>query len=350
MGTSSVIIKDASSSSARNKAPTVKLVEPATRSLNGSFVTDATTLPTRLHVNQSIEGLSPPSIMQNLHGLSFITSKDLDSWLLHGHGSVQQLARHLVGMPLPRLSPLALLQTAHGQPSASVGVTEPGDVIITPGGSANAQGGQQLANQWQIFVSILISGLLTSVLAFFYWRYRKPPERQPDAVHDEGSFKVWRFGLFGCFSDPEICIWACCCPAIRWADTLRYMGFLGFWIAFAIFCGLETVVSTTGQLAVWIVLVIVCVAMRQEMRIAYGMHEQGGWTYLEDFLLYCCCSCCTIIQEARQVEEAYKVGYPIEVRPSWTQGAAPHAAHVQGVPARDPPAAATQGGSGSEQP
>merc|ERR1712032_817553 len=110
------------------------------------------------------------------------------------------------------------------------------------------------------------------------------------------------------------------------------MGFLGFWIAFIIIFGIELAASTTGDFAIWVVLAIVCAAMRQDMRAVYGM-DKGGWTYLEDFFLYCCCSCCTIIQEARQVEDAYKVGYPIGVK---SDARAPLAAHVHGIPVNHP--------------
>jgi len=349
-----VVIKEASSSSARNNAIKVKLMETATGSLAGWSFTDAMTRPKWLRINRSIGSLGPTTILQNLHGPSFSTLKSsaestiLDSWLLHGRSSVQQLVRHLAGMPLPRL---ALLQTMRGRSTASVSITEPGPDIIVTGGSPNERLKEELEEQSLALFTILISSVVTVVLAFFYWRHRKAPERQLDAVLDEGSFKAWRFGLFSCFSDPEICLWACCCPAIRWADTLRYMCLLGFWIAFAIYFGIEVVLSTSGgNLIIWAVLAIVCATMRQEMRIAYGMSEQGGWTYLEDFCLYCCCACCTIIQEARQVEEAYKVGYPIEVRPSWDQGAVPSSAHVQGVPAHHAPGARMQEGNGNAQP
>jgi len=361
-GISGVVIKEAVPSSTHNKAPELKLVHADTGSLIGWSMIDATTLPRWLRFNQSLGRLGPTSILRNLHGLSFITSSSkytvLDSWLPYSHSSMQQLVGHVVGMPLTRLFPRvqspALLQTSHGQPSASNRATEPDAVIVSPTGSAKERLKQQLAHENTPVMSMFISPLITLALAFLYWHHRKPPEFQQDAVLDGVSFKVWRFGLFSCFSDPEICLWACCCPAIRWADTVRYVGLLGFWIAFAIafaifFC-MGVVSSSPVEIIVWAVLALVFAAIRQEMRKAYGMHEQGGWTYLEDFCLYCCCACCTIIQEARQVEEAYKVGYPIEVKPLWNQGAAPSIAHVQGVPAHETPAARMQEGNGNDQP
>jgi len=343
IGVSGVVIKEASS--ARNNAPKLNLVEKSTGS--GWFITEPTTPPQWIDINQSIGALSPTSILLNLHGPSFTKFRSIarstvvDAWLLHGRDAVQQLVGHLGGMPLPQLFPLAqstaLLQTAHGQPSASI--------TVTPEHLRD-----WVEDQSRAFVALLIQSVVTLVLAFFYWRHRKPPERQLDNILDEASFKIWRFGLFSCCSEPEICLWACCCPAIRWADTLRHIGFLGFWMAFTIFFSIEVVASTTGGIAIWAVLATVCAAMRQEMRVAYGMYEQGGCTYLEDFCLYCCCACCTIVQEARQVEEAYKVGYPIEVRPSWNQGAVPSSAHVQGVPAHHPTAATMQEGNSNDQP
>eukprot|EP00419_Tripos_fusus_P000230 CAMPEP_0172689064 /NCGR_PEP_ID=MMETSP1074-20121228/22884_1 /TAXON_ID=2916 /ORGANISM="Ceratium fusus, Strain PA161109" /LENGTH=353 /DNA_ID=CAMNT_0013508821 /DNA_START=64 /DNA_END=1125 /DNA_ORIENTATION=- len=353
-----MVIKEAVSSSTHHKAPELNFAHTDTGSFIGWSMTDATTLPSRLVFNKSMGRLGLTSLLQNVHGLDFIASKSkdmvLDSWLPHGHSSVQQVVGHVVGMPLPhlfsRVRSLALLQTLHGQRTASSSATEPDVVIISPTGSANERLKQQFVDEYTPVLMMLISSLITLALAFLYWRHRKPPEFQQDAVRDEGSLKVWRFGLFSCFSDLEICLWACCCPAIRWADTVRCVGLLGFWMAFAIFFSMEVVASNTGQIIIWAVLALLCAAMRQEMRKAYGMHEQGGWTYFEDFCLYCCCACCTIIQEARQVEEAYKVGYPIEVRPSWDQGAAPAAAHVQGVPAHQAPAARMQEGNGNDHP
>jgi len=342
IGTSGVVIKKTPSSSADN-APNLNLVKKATGSLTGSFVTDVSTPSQWLNISLSTGALGPTSTLQNLHGPSFIIFRSsaestvLDSWLLHGRGSVQQLVGRLGGMLLPRQFPLAqstaLLQTAHGQPA-----------------HRHLSASEEREDQYRAFVALLISSVVTLVLAFFYWRHRKPPERQLDAVLDEGSFKAWRFGLFSCFSEPEICLWACCCPAIRWADTMRQIGYLGFWMAFAVFFGISVVASATGAIAIWAVLAFVCAAMRQEMRLAYGMYEQGGCTYFEDFCLYCFCSCCTIIQEARQVEEAYKVGYPIEVRPLWDPGAEPSSAHVQGAPAHHPTAARMQDGNSYDQP
>jgi len=340
-----VVTKEASSRNNHEKVPDQRLVDNVPGPLISLSDMENTASPKWLHMNESTGGL-PPRTPGNL-GPSFLTKiiawpMVLDSWLSRGH----RLARHMVSRLrlFPQARSPALLQTMSGQPPAS----EPDTVIIGQGQNGGA--GERTETRLQAFLTMLISSLITLAFALFYWRQRKPPERQLDAVLDETSFKNWKFGLFDCFSDPEICLWACCCPAIRWADTMRYMGLLGFWIAFAIFFGLEVGASTTGEILIWAVLAVVCAGMRQEMRMAYGMNEQGGWTYLEDFCLYCCCACCTIIQEARQVEEAYKVGYPIAVRPSWNQGATPSAAHVQGFPAQQSPANGVQERVGDDQP
>lgn len=260
------------------------------------------------------------------------------SWAPEAASSVHGVLKYAVNLPLMLLQPSGLSQTdskSHPQPAASMGAVEPDIVIYSdPDVNANEKWKRLLREQAMALSAMLVSSSVTLVLAFFFWRNRKPPEReQQGGLNFEDAFKTWRHGLFTCFGDMEVCLWACFCPAIRWAGTVQLMGFMGFWMAFTICFGITLSASTTGDFAIWVVLAIVCAAMRQEMRTAYGMHRQGGWTYMEDFILYCCCACCTVIQEARQVEDAYKVGYPIVVR---NEAKAPLAAHMHGIPVTQP--------------
>lgn len=260
----------------------------------------------------------------------------LRSWAPQAASSMHGVLTNAVHLPLKLLSlePSALSQTdskSHRQPTASMGAVEPDIVIYSdPSVSANEKWKRLILEQAVALGAMLVSSSITLTLAFLFWRNRKPPEREQGGLVDEDKFKTWTHSLFSCFGDMEVCLWACFCPAIRWAGTVNLMGFMGFWIAFTIIFGIELAASTTGDFAIWVVLAIVCTAMRQEMRVVYGMDRQGGWTYLQDFCSYCFCACCTIIQEARQVEDAYKVGYPIGVR---NDAKAPLAGHVHGIPA-----------------
>ncbi|CAK0871970.1 unnamed protein product [Prorocentrum cordatum] len=124
------------------------------------------------------------------------------------------------------------------------------------------------------------------------------------------SLSQWKDGLCDCFDEPEICFWACCCPAIRWADTVDLGGLVPFWVALAIYLGLSVGSAFLGEALLWAALAVACAGFRQEMRRKFGM-SQSGRTYAEDCLLYCCCSCCAIAQEARHIEEACRVGHPV---------------------------------------
>eukprot|EP00928_Gymnodinium_smaydae_P034460 TRINITY_DN24409_c1_g4_i1.p1 TRINITY_DN24409_c1_g4~~TRINITY_DN24409_c1_g4_i1.p1 ORF type:complete len:295 (+),score=18.38 TRINITY_DN24409_c1_g4_i1:667-1551(+) len=46
-------------------------------------------------------------------------------------------------------------------------------------------------------------------------------------------------GHFGCADDSTVFMWACLCPAMRWADTVDNAGLLRFWYAFALFAALS---------------------------------------------------------------------------------------------------------------
>lgn len=116
----------------------------------------------------------------------------------------------------------------------------------------------------------------------------------------------FRYGLFGCLGDSRICLSGMLCPAVRWADTVSEEkgGFYGFTSAFCLMVGLGFLVLCpyVGTFA-WFVLISVGVYYRQSIREKYGL-ENGTWqSYIEDCWIWCCCSCCAICQEARQVDD-----------------------------------------------
>jgi len=116
----------------------------------------------------------------------------------------------------------------------------------------------------------------------------------------------FQFGLFefrNSMNDWRICLCACLCPGVRWADTERspQMQIFKFWpglILWAILAGLSPLTLGVS------VLVLLCIALycRQKMRQHYGLPRHNCWTFVEDCFSWCCCMCCAIVQEARQVE------------------------------------------------
>jgi len=162
------------------------------------------------------------------------------------------------------------------------------------------------------FFLLAYAGLVCTV-AYFYFRQKPVQEGAMPELEFSDGLSDWEYGICDCCSAPSISFWSCCCPAIRWADTLGTTGLLGFWLAFAIYLSVDILGGLAGEVLFWILLAVICAGFRQEMRIKYQMKKQGGATYVQDFLLYCCCSCCVMTQEARQVEDACKVGMPVEV-------------------------------------
>lgn len=159
--------------------------------------------------------------------------------------------------------------------------------------------------------------LVVMCCAFVYIKNKvdplQPPrdglEHHPSAL-DRPDF---RFGLFDCMHAPPICFWAFCCPTIRWSDTMRMAGLMSFWVAVI---GM-TLLSTFGVIAQGLTLLIyACIGAyhRQQIRRLFGMPAGDFKTGAEDFCAYCCCclcGCCAIVQEARQLEEAYAVNHRV---------------------------------------
>lgn len=125
------------------------------------------------------------------------------------------------------------------------------------------------------------------------------------------DFQEFRTGLCGCSEEPDITFWACCCPGLRWADTMGKLGIYGWWHSFCVltclYC-ISFIPIATG----FCFFVVVCFMTyhRQEFRKAFDFEEQGGMTWVTDCLSYCCCMCCTVAQEARQCREAVAVVHP----------------------------------------
>lgn len=136
---------------------------------------------------------------------------------------------------------------------------------------------------------------------------------QAGEAHSQDALNrgTWRWGLFECFGDIKICMISCICPCIRWSDTMRMAGLMGFWIAIILMSFLYALSPFVGGISSLIMLAIVTYR-RQEIRKLFRMNSDGT-TWCEDCCTYMWCSCCAIVQEARQLEEAYAVGYPLAV-------------------------------------
>lgn len=101
-------------------------------------------------------------------------------------------------------------------------------------------------------------------------------------------------GLFTCFSDVKLCLFACCCPCLRWADTVDRAGLLKYWVAFTVFAVLIILSPYTYGIT-GIVLALVCFGYRQRLRRKYNVAPNN----VQDCLAYFFCGTCAVVQEAR---------------------------------------------------
>jgi len=230
--------------------------------------------------------------------------------------------------------PLALLQTSAESVEAQVEATSVGrwgathsDLLAllsgAPGTSLLAThkkmasmvgrqvpGDEPSASPWTFFTNLLIWTSLVTAVAYF-WHGHEVPAVDPDKTKE--GFDDWKFRFCSfSFEDPLLCVCACCCPAIRWAETVSFVpDLLAFWPAFFFFMLLLALtrvdVWATGFVCAC-VLALMCTSYRQELRHRFGM-QAGGVSYVTDCLLYLFCMCCAIQQEARHVEEALKSGH-----------------------------------------
>jgi Cys-rich protein (TIGR01571 family) len=179
----------------------------------------------------------------------------------------------------------------------------------------------------------LIGVGMWSFMIAVVWKYviKTPPQRQPG--FDWGYDDDFKFDLLGIKPGyrgegcATICICSCCCPCIRWAETLSYVRpFFSFWLFWAVYCFLY--LSRTyfdgermmiPMLIAWSLLAAICAYFRQELRFAYNLklgpqefQEGSGPHWASRFLdcfTYCFLPCCTIAQEARQVELSMRCGH-----------------------------------------
>jgi Cys-rich protein (TIGR01571 family) len=162
--------------------------------------------------------------------------------------------------------------------------------------------------QKAVFVSTLgylVSGILLALLyvkargktAPYAAVFMPKPMKKETGRQDrpQGEFSN---SLFGCLTDPNLCVVGCCCPMIRWADTMDRTGLMTYWKAFFVMFILALLHPYT--LAITTVIVwVVGTAYRQKLRAHYGI-EKGGKTVVADLFAWVCCQCCAVIQEARE--------------------------------------------------
>jgi Cys-rich protein (TIGR01571 family) len=161
-------------------------------------------------------------------------------------------------------------------------------------------------------IQILAHVAMVGAFAYFYLEYRTVPAVDPaKSSLEEEDMQDWKHGCCSWYQTPGICCMACCCPSIRWSETISMVkGLMPFWTAFFIVLLLNKIVDLRIMLIFfWSFLMILYTSYRQRIRETFNFKNQGGLTYITDFLLYAFCYPCAITQEARHVEEAIERGH-----------------------------------------
>lgn len=158
---------------------------------------------------------------------------------------------------------------------------------------------------WEKMVGIACYLVQVFVVAFLYMQFCKhttiPKLAEGQTRTDE--FQYGAFDSSDILKDCQMCVCACCCPWIRWADSAsaQHIQFLAFLPGLFITALLASASSVTFGTSLPILLLIV-VLSRQRIREVYGLPAGTCTILCGDCLLWVCCPCCAIVQEARQVE------------------------------------------------
>jgi len=158
----------------------------------------------------------------------------------------------------------------------------------------------------------IIQACIVGVAALLYAMYKSKWEKVvevPEGTDKDSLNGDFKYSLCSWYEAPCLsCFVWCCCAGIRWADSMRMLGKISFAVAVALWLGLEIGGSITGGLLTWVGITVVGMTMRQDIRKAFNMKSDNE-TFCHDCLSWCFCSCCTIIQEARQIEAAKVLGH-----------------------------------------
>jgi len=187
-------------------------------------------------------------------------------------------------------------------------------------------------------LAIVIYIILVLILAYVYKYFKTKTvvdKMEPDILRPtQGAWMGgFRYHLLPCMDLAEnnfekdwlICLSACCCPLIRWADTISQVSTAKFYMLLLAGIAFDVLFFWFGLFLfgvyVWdvffLIVVIIGVYCRQRIRLAYGHGSPTCSSVCMDILAWSCCTCCTIVQEAREVDRCPRI---VPVGPVIDQG------------------------------
>jgi Cys-rich protein (TIGR01571 family) len=159
--------------------------------------------------------------------------------------------------------------------------------------------------QWKdAIASALVWFVLVALFGHYYHGHYASRDLKPESIL---SSQDWSTGIFDVkLLQPSLCCMSCCCPAVRWSQTVAMTRLMGFWTAFLCFnvANLFTAIPLFGTPFA----AALDTYDRIQMREILGMPEATRFMIMRDCCLFMCCSSCMIAQEAYHVEELVSKG------------------------------------------
>lgn len=176
----------------------------------------------------------------------------------------------------------------------------PGPECTSDCGAYDSGHGSRAREQFLRHFGAAIYGLLwwAVVTALYaYWRRGERPSWDPKLTQVEEA-QDWSSGVWDCHRDCSGCWLACCCPAIRWADTMSDAGIHSFWYAFVVYTlgGIITLLPWLSPLDA-----VLATMDRDELRRHLKIQRRENQCTV--CLLFFCCQACMVAQEGRHVDE-----------------------------------------------
>lgn len=144
----------------------------------------------------------------------------------------------------------------------------------------------------------LIGGVLAAVLFNKVRANKAWLHKDPDVAPSTEDFSIPVFSCVG--GGLKLNLLGFCCPCLLWANTMDRKGLLSYWKAFCAFFLLMVLYAYpfTGGVS-FLLVAIMGTFFRQKLRDSFNI-ERSTKTAVLDFVLWCFCQPCVIIQEARE--------------------------------------------------
>jgi len=166
-----------------------------------------------------------------------------------------------------------------------------------------------------LMVALFIAWPVVLVLAGLIWFHCSKGRHAQMMPYPQYGKHLTHFnsGLLTCQKDPKVCACAIFCPHIRWATTVSQRRLIHFSLALCVFVLLGWLTSVMFLPVV--LLAAVGTFYRRRLREQDGIPQEDIYI---DVLVWLCCPCCAIAQEARHVEAAGAVVGPPRSHPQVT--------------------------------